>query len=82
MRQMGMAKTGVGVDELREDRMREDDSAYFDRRALQEQVAAQKAACEAARRRHDELAIMYRFRAAMLAKAPPAWANNVQLELA
>jgi hypothetical protein len=32
---------------------------------LQEQVAAQKATCEAARDRHDRLAAMYRFRALM-----------------
>ena len=45
--------------------MRDDDISYFRRRALQEQVAAQRASCEAARLRHDELATMYRFRAAM-----------------
>lgn len=45
--------------------MHEDDASYFRRRALQEQVAAQQATCEAARLRHDELALMYRFRAAM-----------------
>ena len=50
--------------------MREDDAGYFGRRALQEQIAAQRAICEAARRRHDELAMMYRFRAAMLTKRP------------
>lgn len=53
--------------------MREDDAGYFGRRALQEQIAAQRAICEAARRRHDELAMMYRFRAAMLTKGPEPW---------
>lgn len=42
---------------------RADDTGYFRSRALQEQVAAQKATCEAARDRHDQLAAMYRFRA-------------------
>ena len=42
-----------------------DDADYWRRRALQEQVAAQKATCEAARLRHDQLAAMYRFRALM-----------------
>lgn len=42
---------------------RADDASYFRRRALQEQIAAQKATCEAARNRHDQLAAMYRFRA-------------------
>jgi hypothetical protein len=44
---------------------RADDAGYFRSRALQEQVAAQKATCEAARDRHDRLAAMYRFRALM-----------------
>lgn len=46
--------------------MQPDDISYFRRRALQEQVAAQKASCEAARKRHDELALIYRFRVMML----------------
>lgn len=60
--------------------MREDDASYFRRRALQEQLAAQKAACEAARDRHDELATMYRFRAAMLTTHPSCWADALQQE--
>ena len=52
----------------------ENDVGYFRRRALQEQVAAQRATCEAARLRHDELAAMYRFRTAMLSK-PVEWAD-------
>jgi hypothetical protein len=47
-----------------------DNASYFRARALQEQVAAQKATCGAARQRHDELAIMYRFRAIMLSGEP------------
>jgi hypothetical protein len=49
-----------------------DDAEYYRRRALQEQVAAQDATCSAARGRHDELAMMYRFRTAMLTSAPEA----------
>lgn len=43
---------------------------YLRARAVQEQVAAQKAASEAARDRHDQLAAMYRFRAMMLDYPP------------
>ena len=53
--------------------MREEDVSYFRRRALEEQIAAQRASSEAARHCHDELAAMYRFRAAMLTKAPQSW---------
>jgi hypothetical protein len=38
--------------------VRPDDADYFRARAIQEQIAAQKATCEAARKRHDELAAM------------------------
>ena len=41
------------------------DADYYRRRAMQEQIAAQKATCEAARECHDQLAAMYRFRALM-----------------
>lgn len=50
--------------------MRHDDAEYYRRRALQEQLAAQNATCAAARQRHDELATMYRFRAAILTTDP------------
>jgi hypothetical protein len=50
--------------------VRADDASYFRNRALHEQVAAQKATCEAARKSHDALALMYRFRAAMLSAGP------------
>ena len=50
--------------------VRANDSDYYRRRALQEQIAAQKATCEAARERHDQLAAMYRFRALMGANEP------------
>jgi hypothetical protein len=48
------------------------DIDYYRRRAIQEQVAAQRAKCPTARRIHDELATMYRFRVAMLSDA---WAE-------
>ena len=60
--------------------MREDDATYFSRRALQEQVAAQRARCVAARDRHDELAMMYRFRSAMLTRAPALWDDALRAE--
>jgi hypothetical protein len=42
------------------------DIEYFRRRSIEEQVAAGNALGEEARRRHDELAMMYRFNVAML----------------
>lgn len=62
--------------------MREDDKSYCRRRALQEQVAAQQATCEAARERHDELAGMYRFRAAILSEHPECRTGALAKELA
>ena len=64
--------------------MTEDDATYFRRRALQEQLAAQNAASNVARDRHDELATMYRFRAAMLTTHPSCWTEALgqQVELA
>jgi hypothetical protein len=66
--------------------MREDDASYFRRRALQEQVAAARAKCQAARDRHDELATAYRFRVAMLTEGPECWAEvykrKIELEAA
>lgn len=53
--------------------MRHEDSTYYRRRALQEQLAAQRATCLAARRSHEELAQAYRFRAAMLAEPAANW---------
>jgi hypothetical protein len=61
--------------------MRENDSLYFHRRSVDEQVAAQRATCLEARHRHEELAAMYRFRAAMLTAAPPSWADVKQPEM-
>jgi hypothetical protein len=58
--------------------MRTDDEAYYRARALQEQVAAQCATCEAAREVHDQLAAMYRFRVAMLSRGPSEWAESLQ----
>jgi hypothetical protein len=58
--------------------MMKDDANYFRRRALEEQVAAQFATCKVARDRHDELAAMYRFRAAMLTTHPGCWSEALQ----
>jgi len=56
----------------------QEDASYFRTRAVQEQVAAQLATCDAARRCHDELAAAYRFRAAMLPK--PATCQEIVLD--
>jgi len=61
--------------------MREDDANYFRRRALQEQLAGQKATCKVAQERHDELATMYRFRVAMLTTHPTCWADALQQQV-
>jgi hypothetical protein len=61
--------------------MRKDDESYFRRRAVQEQVAAQRAACEVARLRHEELATMYRFRSAMSSKPVECRADGVERQL-
>jgi hypothetical protein len=61
--------------------MPEDDASYFNHRAIEEQVAAQRSSCEAARHRHEELEVMYRFRAAMLTKRPQCWADVYAKEL-
>ena len=58
--------------------MRKDDESYYRSRALQEQLAAQKAMSASAREAHDQLAIMYRFRAAMLSTGPGEWAGALQ----
>ena len=50
--------------------MTHDDAEYYRRRASQERLAAQDATCAAARQRHDELAAMYDFRAAVLTTNP------------
>ncbi len=48
---------------------------YYRRRALEEQVAAAKTRCEEARKAHDELAMLYRFKAVMLSSKPDSWAD-------
>lgn len=58
--------------------MIEDEATYLQRRALQEQLAAQNASCKVARDRHDELATLYRFRSAMLTTQPRCWADKLQ----
>jgi hypothetical protein len=55
-----------------------DDVDYFRRRAVQEQVAAGNAASEQARKCHDELAMMYRFKVAMLSTGPDSWADALR----
>ena len=55
----------------------DDDTDYYRRRAMQEQIAAQKATCEAARERHDQLAAMYRFRALMDSDEPASGSDPV-----
>jgi hypothetical protein len=45
---------------------RHGDASYYRERAIQEQVAAARATCERARAVHEELAVAYRFKAAML----------------
>ena len=59
----------------------QDDASYFRRRAVQEQVAAQRATCDAARRCHDELAAAYRFRAATLPKPLPLPGSSSRQDL-
>lgn len=61
--------------------MAEDDATYYWRRSLEEQLAAQKATCQAARERHDELATMYRFKAFMVTKHPYCWSDDLQQEV-
>ncbi|HEU4696420.1 MAG TPA: hypothetical protein VFR92_05615 [Sphingomicrobium sp.] len=53
---------------------RSKDIDYFRARALQEQLAAGNARSAEARKCHDELAMMYRFKVAMLARGPDSWA--------
>jgi hypothetical protein len=66
---------------LKENRIREDDALYYERRALEEQIAGQRAVCEAARHCHEEIAAMYRFRAAMLSKPPRYWQDALRQAL-
>lgn len=53
-----------------------DDADYFARRAIEEQAAAQKAASDIARERHEEMAAIYRFRSAMTTTCPPRWVES------
>lgn len=57
------------------DRTRNDAEYYHDR-AIEEQIAAQLATCPQARKRHDELATMYRFRELLLRRCVPAPADG------
>ena len=49
------------------------EAEYYRTRALQEQLAAANAQSVQARKCHDELAMMYRFRAQMLSEGPDSW---------
>lgn len=53
------------------------DVEYFRVRALQEQVAAANATSVKARNCHDELAMMYRFRATMLSTPADRWSDTL-----
>lgn len=53
-----------------------DDESYYRARAIQEQLAAQNATSERVRERHEQLAMMYRFRVAMVSGGPPEWADT------
>jgi hypothetical protein len=59
-----------------------DDEAYFRRRALQEDLAARNARCEAARERHDEMAAMYLLRCSVIhdRTGHPGGPSRVELE--
>ena len=60
--------------------MRRDDESYCRGRAIEERIAAQNATSGAARKVHDQLATMYRFRAAMLSHSPSEWSGFLQDE--
>lgn len=64
------ASAGGPIAGPREVVMRQDDAEYYRTRVLQEQRAARDATCSAACDRHQELAMMYRLRAAMLTVGP------------
>lgn len=57
-----------------------DDDSYYGRRALEEQVMAERATCDAARECHDQLAAMYRFRAAPESTDPQSCESPAQEE--
>ena len=57
--------------------MRRDDESYYRGRAIDEQLAAQNATSGAARKVHDQLATMYRFRVAMLSHSPSEWSGSL-----
>jgi len=54
-----------------------EDVEYYRRRAVQEQLAAGNAASEEARKCHDELAMLYRIKVAMLSTRPDSWAGSL-----
>ena len=57
------------------------DAQYFRTRAVQEQVAAGRATSEAARKVHDDLAMLYRFRAAMLSTRLASWCDALPVDV-
>lgn len=54
---------------------RSDDVEHFRKRALQEEDAARRSMSPAARKCHDQMAMMYRFKVAMLSGGPESWAE-------
>ena len=56
---------------------RPDEAEYYRTRALQEQLAAANAQSPEARKSHDELAMMYRFKAVMLSEGPDSWCGSL-----
>jgi len=58
-------------------RPRSDDIEYFRARALQEQVLAGNARSPEARKSHDALAMIYRFKVAMLPQGPESWNQSL-----
>lgn len=57
------------------------DAQYFGTRAVQEQVAAGRATSEAARKVHADLAMLYRFRAAMLSTRLASWCDALPVDV-
>ena len=63
------------------------EAGYCHARALEEQVAAQRATSAAARERHDELAAMYRFRESFAKNHDPIvveaaeWRESIREEI-
>ena len=57
------------------------DAEYFQSRALEEKAAAVRVAPGAARKVHDQLAMLYRLKAAMLSRRPESWSEALGAEV-